>query len=138
MRDEFAGVVERDEDLLDAYSRAVIEVVDTAGPAVLSVRTQRGRGPGGEGSGSGVIIAPDGFALTHPPDVLQHHVGVCVHIKTSFVAGHAPVSLYLAMKSDSLEREWILPVRSCGRSDCWTLGIRFGAGKKSPYLCYPA
>jgi S1-C subfamily serine protease len=68
MRDEFAGVVERDEDLLDAYSHAVIQVVETTGPAVLSVRTQRERGPSGEGSGSGVIIAPDGFALTN------HHV----------------------------------------------------------------
>src|SRR4051812_26957189 len=60
-----------DEELLDAYSRAVINVVDKVGAAVVSIGVRRaGRGPqpGGEGAGSGVIIAPDGFVLTN------HHV----------------------------------------------------------------
>jgi S1-C subfamily serine protease len=69
---------ETDEELLDAYSRAVVNVVDKVGPAVVSIhvrshgganrRAAHGRGPRGEGSqgaGSGVIIAPDGFVLTN-------------------------------------------------------------------------
>lgn len=46
------------EELLDAYSRAVIEAVEVAAPAVVRVELR-------QGSGSGVIFAPDGFALTN-------------------------------------------------------------------------
>lgn len=62
---------ETDEDLLDAYSRAVVGVVDKVGPEVVSIGVRkRTRSPryGQEGAGSGVIIAPDGFVLTN------HHV----------------------------------------------------------------
>jgi S1-C subfamily serine protease len=51
-----------DGTLLDAYSRAVIDVAERIGPAVvgLHLRTdQRG------GAGSGVIVAPDGLILTN-------------------------------------------------------------------------
>jgi S1-C subfamily serine protease len=62
-----------DQALLDAYSRAVIDVVDRVGPAVvgLSVRdesAQAAAGRGGRprgGTGSGVIVAPDGLILTN-------------------------------------------------------------------------
>jgi S1-C subfamily serine protease len=56
-----------DADLLDAYSRAVINVVDALGPAVVAVtgRNDGAPGEGRGGSGSGVIISPDGFALTN-------------------------------------------------------------------------
>ncbi len=51
-----------DADLLDAYSRAVIGVVETISPAVVSVSGLRGdRG----GAGTGFLIAPDGYALTN-------------------------------------------------------------------------
>ncbi|MEJ2731366.1 MAG: trypsin-like peptidase domain-containing protein [Deltaproteobacteria bacterium] len=57
-----------DIQLLDAYSRAVISVVESVGPAVVSIWV----GPkqshhGGEqiGAGSGVVIAPDGYVLTN-------------------------------------------------------------------------
>lgn len=62
---------ETDEDLLDAYSRAVVGVVDKVGPAVVSIgvrKRTRSLRYGQEGAGSGVIIAPDGFVLTN------HHV----------------------------------------------------------------
>src|SRR5262247_3906992 len=59
-----------DGPLFDAYSRAVTSVVDAIGPAVIGVRAGRrngdGRGPNGAGgSGSGVVITPDGYALTN-------------------------------------------------------------------------
>lgn len=62
---------ERDEDLLDAYSRAVVGVAEKVGPAVVSIGVKkRARSPrfGREGAGSGVIFAQDGFLLTN------HHV----------------------------------------------------------------
>ena len=51
-----------DSELLDAYSRAVIGVVDTVSPAVIGI------GPlqeDGGGAGSGFIITPDGYAVTN-------------------------------------------------------------------------
>jgi S1-C subfamily serine protease len=54
----------RDEEVLDAYSRAVIAVVDKVGPAVVSIARGRGDGVQG-GEGSGVVLAPDGYVLTN-------------------------------------------------------------------------
>jgi S1-C subfamily serine protease len=62
-----------DAALLDAYSRAVIDVVDSVGPAVAAIAVRGGqasasadtrRGERG-GAGSGVVVAPDGLILTN-------------------------------------------------------------------------
>ena len=56
-----------DGELLDAYSRAVTSAVARVAPAVAHVRVVRGRGRRGEqqGSGSGFLIAPDGYLVTN-------------------------------------------------------------------------
>jgi S1-C subfamily serine protease len=51
-----------DAALLDAYSRAVIDVVDAVGPAVVRLEV---RAQARAGSGSGVVVAPDGLILTN-------------------------------------------------------------------------
>jgi S1-C subfamily serine protease len=52
-----------DVELLDAYSRAVIRVVDLVGPAVVAVARRRGLESGGVGSGA--VISAEGYALTN-------------------------------------------------------------------------
>jgi S1-C subfamily serine protease len=66
-----AGSEVDDAALLDAFSRTVVDVAERTGPAVVGIRR---RGPDHEpdnpfapvlGSGSGVIITPDGYVLTN-------------------------------------------------------------------------
>ena len=53
-----------DAEMLDAYSEAVIRVVETVGPAVASL-SLRGRRRARNGEGSGFVVAPDGYVLTN-------------------------------------------------------------------------
>jgi S1-C subfamily serine protease len=85
--DEAAGIprpVNRppagDADLLDAYSQAVIHVVQTVSPSVISVsgRDLEGRG----GAGSGFIVTPDGFAITN-----SHVINDRAHLLTETADG---------------------------------------------------
>ncbi len=74
-----------DAELLDAYSRAVIGVVERVGPAVVSIQAGwrlRGRGVHRGGAGSGVIIAPDGYILTN-----SHVVHEANHVEATLTDG---------------------------------------------------
>ncbi len=65
-----------DVELLDAYSRAVIKVVDAVGPAVVGISVGRASANQAQvqaGAGSGVVITPDGYILTN--DHVVHGVG---------------------------------------------------------------
>jgi S1-C subfamily serine protease len=60
------GPTASDTELLDAYSRAVIGVADKVGPSVVAIGVRKQPGQNSpEGSGSGVILTPDGFVLTN-------------------------------------------------------------------------
>src|SRR5258706_297243 len=59
-----------DYELLDSYSRTVTAVVEKVSPAVVNIRAQHANrkaqnGPESAGTGSGFVIAPDGYALTN-------------------------------------------------------------------------
>jgi S1-C subfamily serine protease len=70
-----------DRALLDAYSRAVIDVVERVGPAVVRLDVKADAGPRG-GTGSGVIVAPDGLVLTN-----SHVVGGATAVNVTTVDG---------------------------------------------------
>src|SRR5437867_4546064 len=60
--------VATDEELLDSYSKTIAAVVEEVAPSVVNIRVQHAnqQGPAAAGgSGSGFIIAPDGFILTN-------------------------------------------------------------------------
>jgi S1-C subfamily serine protease len=54
-----------DQAVLDAYSRAVIDVVDRVGAAVVRLDVKGASEKRNGGTGSGVVVAPDGLVLTN-------------------------------------------------------------------------
>ena len=71
-----------DQALLDAYSRAVIDVVDRVGPTVVRLDIKAGSRRGG--TGSGVIVAPDGLVLTN-----SHVVDGAARVNVTTVDGRS-------------------------------------------------
>src|SRR3954452_22815439 len=73
-----------DEEILDAYSRAVSGVAEKIAPSVANLRVRRRTRRGSAaGAGSGVVITPDGFIVT------SAHVveGASGSARASFVDG---------------------------------------------------
>ena len=87
-----------DLELLDAYSRAVVGVVEAVGPAVVNIRVgsiekealtpSPWPSPGGRGrktgAGSGFVVTPDGYLLTN-----HHVVNGARALSVSFTDGSA-------------------------------------------------
>ncbi len=102
-----------DSEILDAYSQAVTQVVDTVGPAVVSVLNLGARG----GAGSGIILTPDGFIVTNN-HVIQNAQQVNVGLTdgrmlpAQFVGrdAHTDLALIRVLASD-------LPIAKFGDSD---------------------
>jgi S1-C subfamily serine protease len=94
--DDSVSAATRDVDLLDAYSRAVVDAVERVGPTVAHLevwnaapeprRTRRGPAPDGgrapSGTGSGFVFTPDGFLLTN-----SHVVERATRIRATFSDG---------------------------------------------------
>jgi S1-C subfamily serine protease len=77
-----------DDELLDSYSKTITRIVEKIGPAVVNIRvygtnTAKRRGPESGGSGSGFVIAPDGFILTN-----SHVVHGAGRIEATLSDGH--------------------------------------------------
>jgi S1-C subfamily serine protease len=75
-----AQTVPDDRDLLDAYSRAVVDAVDAVAAAVVKIEV-------GRGAGSGVVFTPDGFLLTN-----AHVVGRAREARVTMSSGHTSLA----------------------------------------------
>ena len=79
-----------DLELLDAYSRAVVDVTETIGAAVVSITrggSPRNSSQGQTGAGSGVVLTPDGYILTN-----RHVVHGADRLSATFTDGQVTVA----------------------------------------------
>jgi S1-C subfamily serine protease len=88
IRDERDSVVHP----LDAFSRAINAVVEEVAPAVARITVHRANpGPEGPtGSGSGIVLAPDGYVLTN-----HHLVADAESLRAGFADGTAHAATIL-------------------------------------------
>lgn len=109
-----------DEDLLDAYSRAVVRAAESVRDSVVSL--SRGARNGRGGIGSGVLFSADGHILTN-----SHVVDGAKQLTASFadgsemvgvVAGHDPATDIGVVKVDGSSR----PVAALGDSSKLRVG----------------
>ena len=92
-RDGHGSAAEATErEALDAYSRAVIDVVEHVGPAIVQIGVSKSvtagtpygvRPRAAKGAGSGIIFAPDGYILTN-----SHVVDGAQRITVTLADGH--------------------------------------------------
>ena len=92
------GANTNEDEVLDAYSRAVVSVVDKVSPSVVNVYVKKKmqrqpiywRGPDEvQGGGSGFIFTPDGFILTN-----SHVVHDSTHVEVTLSDGrHFPARI---------------------------------------------
>ena len=85
-----------DEALLDAYSRAVIDVVERVDPAVVRLDVKAGDDRRHGGTGSGVIVAPDGLVLTN-----SHVVDGAGRVNVTTVEGRSLVARVVGNDPDT-------------------------------------
>ncbi len=77
--------LEADKQILDIYSRTIVDVVKEAGPSVVHVHVRQNTNGSrqsqqrAEASGSGVIIAPDGYIVTNS-HVVENAAGIDVSL----------------------------------------------------------
>lgn len=83
--DQSQSPYQNDNELLDAYSKAVIHVIQKVGPSVVQIKHKVNKNQlGQQGMGSGVIITPDGFVLTN-----NHVVEGAKELEVSLTTGKA-------------------------------------------------
>lgn len=100
-----AEAAQSDEELLDAYSRAVIRAVHLVGPAVVKIDV-------GRHSGSGVIFTPDGFLLTN-----SHVIDSTARVSATLTDGRS------------------IPSEVIARDASTDLAVLRAAGSSLPWAC---
>ena len=85
-----------DAALLDAYSRTVIDVVDSISPAVVRLDVKPSEQARQGGSGSGVIVSPDGLVLTN-----SHVVGGTSRLRVTTADGQSLTAVVVGDDPDT-------------------------------------
>ena len=105
-----------DDDILDAYSTAVTRVVEKVGPSVVRLDLVQANGRAA-GSGSGVIVSPDGLVLTN-----SHVVQSASRAKITLLDGTTVTGRVLGTDADTdlallrIDENPVLPAARLGDS----------------------